>query len=190
MHSQEISAQNKRLYPATTYTSHRAGSLSQCPFINTRPVCISIVHSKHALRERYICSRLLCSCARSHPENPVLPIQSGFPIHVVIHITVRAEIVAYRKRELHRRHREITLYQRCRAGSRAARVSRCCRHFKHAGNTAEWSLIWSAHNYTKVSKFDLCPPFRKIIRAAACLLDTFNQTSVELFVSTKILMDI
>ena len=37
----------------------------------------------------------------------------------------------------------------------SSRVSRCCRHFKHAGNTAEWSLIWSVRNYTQVSKFDL-----------------------------------
>lgn len=59
----------------------------------------------------------------------------------------------------------------------SSRVSRC-RHFKHAGNTAEWSLIRSVRNYTEVSKFDLCPPFRRIIRAAACLLGAFNQTGV------------
>lgn len=103
---------------------------------------VYIVHDNHALRTCYTFVRACCiACTRSHIRgNPVLPIQSRFPTHAVIHITVRSEIVAYRKRELHRRHREITP---CidSTGGLSSRVSRCCRHFKHAGNMAKQSLI-------------------------------------------------
>lgn len=114
------------------------------------------------------CSRRCCctrSCIRGSPVVGGSPLKAGFSLsastaHAVIHITVRAEIVAYRKRELHRRHREITLYRRSGAThcSRAASRDRCRRSLcGHAGNTARRPLIRSLRN--NVSKFDLRPPF-------------------------------